>query len=267
MIRSPSPGRKESAKQRRERLQFEADERNRFAREQLCNEESTARTIALTQAESIDWLSLSLRFREEQVALMVDRRFYNQLIDRIEQQSNDHVQQRTQLEEELRRVRQAKTTLEDELKEIRLDHKLQTIQLPKKIKELEAGMMQAVQKAIRTLEEEKEKDAKAVLHGLNWSFGHHKQLYLDMLYEAQQKLRHFSQVLIESKSMHTNLPVHIKRQLEQCSKEDLLFMLDALSFEETVLEYLETRFPKPQPQRFATHDTPTGGPVVIKNPS
>ena len=49
--------------------------------------------------------------------------------------------------------------------------------------------------------------------------------------------------LVDLKSMHSNLPHRIKSQLEDQSREELLLILDALSFEDGVLQYLEAKYP------------------------
>ena len=53
------------------------------------------------------------------------------------------------------------------------------------------------------------------------------------------------------KPMHTNIPTRIRRQLEKLTLEDLMLILDTLSFEEGSLCYLLRRFPPPADNPFA----------------
>uniref|UniRef100_A0A7S4GM80 Uncharacterized protein n=1 Tax=Eutreptiella gymnastica TaxID=73025 RepID=A0A7S4GM80_9EUGL len=220
-------------------------------------ESETQARANFDMGEALARSELYLQFRDTQVSLMVDKKAYHDLIQKIADMNDAHAKEMKEMEDELTLTQKTKMKLEDEMAEIRLDQKLQAKSLPRKIKELEDNMINTVQEVINYMEVEKDKDSKTVMQGFNYQFGSNKQRYLDMLHETQSKLRHFSRVLAESKSMHSNLPTRIKRLLEDQSKEELLFMLDTLSFEDGVLEYFEKKFPQHQPQRWPTTLTPS----------
>lgn len=247
------PAKEKNAKADRialERAQKDLNEQSVIMNEEVSKREHTELIEVLERSE---W---HLRFREGQIALMVDRQAYNDLLKKIDETTECHGLAIKELEEELALTQRAKAKLENELSEIRIDHKMMIKSLPRQMKELEKSMVCTIQKMVDCLEQEKDLESKTVLQGFHLQFGKNKQQYLDILYEARAQLGHFSEVLLESKSMHSNLPPRIRRCLEDRSKEELIFMFDALSFEDGVMEYFEKKFPKAQPQRWTSAQSP-----------
>lgn len=199
--------------------------------------------------EILEWMERRLQFREGQVDLMVDCQKYSGLLQKVEEITAHHTKVVLQVQGELELTQRTKAKLEDELADIRIDQKLLVKALPKQLKDLETRLALAVQKAIDFLDLEQDVDHKMVARDLHLQFGRNKQLHLDLLHELQLRLGHLSEVLQESKSMHSNLPIRVRHILEERPKEELLFMIDALSFEDGVAEYFERKFPKSQPQR------------------
>mmetsp|Transcript_97246 Transcript_97246/g.167587 ORF Transcript_97246/g.167587 Transcript_97246/m.167587 type:complete len:281 (-) Transcript_97246:214-1056(-) len=248
----PKKGGAKKAEQERQRLEREAADR------QASEDDESRERDNLELAQRLEHDQLMLAFRETQVSLMVDLKAYRDLQQQLEDTTKAHAQQMQELEDELALTQKTKATLEEEMNDIRLDQKLLAKSVPRQMKALEEAMFQSVGKVITSMDADKQADAdsKAVMRNFNLEFGHHKQVYLDMLHETQGRLRQLSQVYAESKSMHSNLPKRIKLLLHDKSKEELMFMIDTLSFEESVLQYFEHKFPRSQPQRKATTPTP-----------
>jgi hypothetical protein len=196
-----------------------------------------------------------LAFHSGKIALMVERSLYQDSLREMEHltASNHIIVQ--DLENELLLVQNAKTKLEEELAEIRIEQKRQARSIPIQMKELEESMAKALADVINSFEQQKIIDNNTVMQNFNFQFGHNKQLYLDLLYEVESRVRHYSHVLAESKSVHSNLPPRIRKLLEERSKEEILFMIDTLSYEESVLGYFETKYPKESVPRWPTTST------------
>eukprot|EP00995_Heteronema_vittatum_P008167 NODE_333_length_1463_cov_202.850778_g244_i0.p1 GENE.NODE_333_length_1463_cov_202.850778_g244_i0~~NODE_333_length_1463_cov_202.850778_g244_i0.p1 ORF type:complete len:282 (+),score=95.78 NODE_333_length_1463_cov_202.850778_g244_i0:144-989(+) len=256
MTSSPEKRAPENRKQKKERLQRERDAVQQAERDHVTDGEAAGRAN-LSQTEELERTKYYLEFRDVQVSkLMIDRFFYNQLLQKVADLTESHAESQRQLQAELELTIKTKTTLETEMADIRLDQRLQAKALPRKIKELEDSMRQNVQNVIASVEDQKKLENETVMQSFNFQFGKNKQRYLDLLYETEEKLKHFSQVLAESKTMHSNLPTRIKRLLEDRTKEEILFMIDTLSYEEGVLQYFEKKFPKDCPHRWPTAVTP-----------
>eukprot|EP00667_Euglena_gracilis_P013010 EG_transcript_13402 len=88
-----------------------------------------------------------------------------------------------------------------------------------------AGDVRAVEEFLRTVEKSQDE-------------------YLQALKQAQEQLIGFADCLVDMKSMHSNLPIRIRNQLQELPKEELLLIIDSLSFEEGVLQHLNTQFPR-----------------------
>eukprot|EP01006_Ploeotia_vitrea_P056692 TRINITY_DN68120_c1_g3_i2.p1 TRINITY_DN68120_c1_g3~~TRINITY_DN68120_c1_g3_i2.p1 ORF type:complete len:382 (+),score=60.72 TRINITY_DN68120_c1_g3_i2:151-1146(+) len=70
-----------------------------------------------------------------------------------------------------------------------------------------------------------------------------KREYLLALKKSKENVLGLTDTLIDIKSMHSNLPQRIRSKLRELSPEELLIILDVLSFEDSVLQYLEARWP------------------------
>jgi hypothetical protein len=199
-------------------------------------------------------------FHQEAIALKVDRKFYADLITKIEDMSAAHQQLLLNLQDELSLVNAAKTKLEAELTDIRVEQKRQARELPERVRTIEENLSKALAEVIDSTEKQKYVENNTVLQNFNMKFGHDKQLYLDLLYDVKSKMMHYSHVLQESRSLHSNLPLRVRRRLEDCSKEELLFMMDAVSYDDSVSQYFEKKFPKEKSSRMPLSMMPLTSP-------
>lgn len=55
-------------------------------------------------------------------------------------------------------------------------------------------------------------------------------------------------------AMHSRIPLRIRKQLSRLEHGDLMLMLDTLSFDESTLKYLQSRFPPPPDDPFRVDD-------------
>eukprot|EP00906_Rhabdomonas_costata_P035332 RCo049640 len=166
------------------------------------------------------------------------RQMIAQLTSRLKQMEAERAAKGKEHEEavvELNR-RLAKQLSENRL--MRIQHKDAEQQWALRVQRLE----QSVTAAVDALTAAAEPQSTARVAVFQTAIEASKKEYLDALRKARHSLS-FTSDLVDLKSMHSNLPRRIQARLEGLSTEELRLLIDALSFEESVLAYLEAKWP------------------------
>jgi hypothetical protein len=85
-------------------------------------------------------------------------------------------------------------------------------------------------------------DAESCAAALNKALLESRRVHIDQAVNAQRRAQEVTELWREATSMHTRIPPRIRRTLQGLEKDDLLRILDTLSFETVVQRYLLYRF-------------------------
>ena len=143
-------------------------------------------------------------------------------------------------------ARKANELLENELRDVRTDQR--------QLKEILLGKMESLKRSMLTRIDETTKqvmtdiieDREKAKHLCNEDAERTRQCFLELMTEIRTRSERFTDMLQESKASHSNLPTRIRQKLQEMDQEELLLIIDTLSFESEVLQYFMFKFPPAQ---------------------
>ena len=155
---------------------------------------------------------------------------------------------------EVRAVTHAASAVEDSLKkaisiarrenyDLRALHTRQEKELALRLDQVQEELTEVVSQIDRSLLPEYAKSKSAEFFESSLDFISLK--YQNVLAKCRLRASRFNDSLLQVSSLHSNLPRHIKEILLQRSPEALVQLVDTLSFEINVQQYLEAMFPPP----------------------
>eukprot|EP00756_Hemistasia_phaeocysticola_P005018 Hpha_TRINITY_DN13135_c0_g1::TRINITY_DN13135_c0_g1_i1::g.113368::m.113368 len=147
----------------------------------------------------------------------------------------------------LQHTTMAKEALEDELREVRSYKRNDRDVLSSRMKTLERGLKKRLDEVISTTLTDVEEERQKARELWNQDVERTRVAFVELLQEIKETAGHLTHRLQEAKASHTNLPSRIRRRVEGLEKQELLLIIDTLSFEPEVLEYFMFRYP-PQPE-------------------
>eukprot|EP00998_Keelungia_sp_KM082_P006017 NODE_2293_length_1094_cov_59.664943_g2275_i0.p1 GENE.NODE_2293_length_1094_cov_59.664943_g2275_i0~~NODE_2293_length_1094_cov_59.664943_g2275_i0.p1 ORF type:complete len:326 (+),score=93.35 NODE_2293_length_1094_cov_59.664943_g2275_i0:87-1064(+) len=120
----------------------------------------------------------------------------------------------------------------------------------RRIRALENSVISALDTMMTENEQEAPEDrfAMASVEKFDGALARAKHDYLASVQHAKQQvvgLTDTEDTLYDIKSMHSNLPDSVRQKLRGLTPEELLIIIDVLSFEDSVMSYLETKWPAP----------------------
>eukprot|EP00997_Jenningsia_sp_PLL12_P006891 NODE_3472_length_771_cov_61.022161_g2903_i0.p1 GENE.NODE_3472_length_771_cov_61.022161_g2903_i0~~NODE_3472_length_771_cov_61.022161_g2903_i0.p1 ORF type:complete len:231 (-),score=98.51 NODE_3472_length_771_cov_61.022161_g2903_i0:77-748(-) len=167
------------------------------------------------------------------------KKIITQLQTQIEHLAAEKTYKSKETEEALEELHQklAKQITENRL--MRIQQKDSESDWARRVRKLEQEVVEALERLIGSHEEENVRNVEGFVENVNRSCNQ----YLLALREARDRSIGLTDSLLDIKSMHTNLPRRIKASLEELPKEELLLILDTLSFEESVSQYFAQNWP------------------------
>eukprot|EP01012_Entosiphon_sulcatum_P007787 TRINITY_DN14068_c0_g1_i1.p2 TRINITY_DN14068_c0_g1~~TRINITY_DN14068_c0_g1_i1.p2 ORF type:complete len:318 (+),score=110.88 TRINITY_DN14068_c0_g1_i1:147-1100(+) len=163
-----------------------------------------------------------------------------QLNAQIRQVQLDTAQKETEHEAAMEALRRKLAKQISENRLMRIAQKEAETEWGSRIRKLENSLTDALEELISNAEE---RGAPAVSN-FNRAVDTARDEYLAALKASRDGVLGITDTLVDIKSMHTNLPPYLRAVLQQLSREELLMIIDVLSFEDAVLQYLSAKFPK-----------------------
>lgn len=251
---------KESAKERKDREKAEALAAAQFhERQQFEIGEEKARQ-AVETTEYLERLEALVEFYTYMTnptsRLMVRYTEYQEIRNIMESDGIAKALQLRDLTAQYLHMKETYSTLQVELVHLRAECR----QLHQKVKrELKTEAFDVVQRELHAYIEKIDGDilhhredvAECGVH-LNQALENARIRSLKMADVTLQLSERMTLVLQQQQSMHTRIPVRIRKALFRLEKDDLVRILDTLSFEENALQAILHRFPPPQDDPFAT---------------
>eukprot|EP01061_Rhynchopus_euleeides_P012046 TRINITY_DN21647_c0_g1_i1.p1 TRINITY_DN21647_c0_g1~~TRINITY_DN21647_c0_g1_i1.p1 ORF type:complete len:280 (+),score=82.82 TRINITY_DN21647_c0_g1_i1:70-840(+) len=152
----------------------------------------------------------------------------------------------------LNHARKANELLENELRDVRTDQRQLKDILLRKMETLQQNMLQRIDDTNRQVMTDIVEDREKAKHLCNEDMERTRQRFLILMSEIRQRSERFTDMLQESKASHSNLPTRIRQKLQGMDKEELLLIIDTLSFESEVLQYFMFKFPPAQDRPYGT---------------
>lgn len=224
-----------AAAQFQERLDTEMEEeRARSSAEVL---ERLGRTEAL------------LRFHEILVLpsarLTVPHTTFEAIRSKMQNEGSVGAQRLLAMQVELRRVEKGAAQLLHELAHLRAEVRGVISGAKRSLDQVNANVNTALNDFVRQLDlavQYQQNDAEGCEAALNKALLEARRKHAQVALEAQERAQNITELWREATSLHTRIPPRIRRQLQALEKDDLLLMLDTLSFESVVHRYLLHRF-------------------------
>jgi hypothetical protein len=258
---------KESAKERKDREKAEAIAAAQFhERQQFEISEEKARQGVET-GEYLERLESLVEFYTYMISptsrLMVRYTEYQEIRDIMERDGIAKALQLRDLTAQYLHMKETYSTLQVELVHLRAECR----QLHHRVKkELKTEAFDVVQRELHAYIDKIDGDilhhredvAECGVH-LNRALENARLRSAKMADATLQLSEKMTMVLQQQQSMHTKIPIRIRKALARLEKDDLIRILDTLSFEESALQAILHRFPPPPDDPFAG-----GGPHYLE---
>eukprot|EP01063_Lacrimia_lanifica_P042023 TRINITY_DN9957_c0_g1_i2.p2 TRINITY_DN9957_c0_g1~~TRINITY_DN9957_c0_g1_i2.p2 ORF type:complete len:277 (+),score=101.33 TRINITY_DN9957_c0_g1_i2:1760-2590(+) len=238
------PGKKKEAlKQAKYEAWEEGRRRDRMAMEE---EEYQARKH-LEQGEELGSAQIRLQRFEEytdpEAGLSYSQNEHMEVQARVKEREDSLLADLTEAKQELTHVRSANDMLEAQLRDVRTDTRQLAESVRVKMEKLREEMLAAIDMAMaKTMSdiEAERVEADALFNG---NMEKTRQRFLELVDTLRHRSEYFTDLLLEAKHTHSNLPARIRRHLKDMECSELLMILDTLSFEPEVLQYFMFKFP------------------------
>jgi hypothetical protein len=224
-------------------------------------EEEKARQ-GVEHVEALERATAAVEFYRELVApasrMMVPRRTYNELKEKMRAEGEASASRVLEVQKEARRLEAFNSQLHYELVQLRREVRGLTSTVLTGLDTQSQNVQLALRTTVTSIDNAIKRgrlDASESAHLLNRTLEQARQAHLDLAQQTQAQAQKITAVWQEHTSMHSRIPPRIRQKLRSTAVEDLLLVLDGLSFEEGVLKFLLYRFPPELDDPFAV--TPT----------
>ena len=146
----------------------------------------------------------------------------------------------------LAHARKANELLEAELRDVRTDQRQLRDTLLGKMESLRQRMLDRIDETTRRTLTDIRKDREEAMQLCNEDMVRTRLRFLELQKEIRSRSERFTESLQESKASHSNLPTRIRQHLQEMPQEELLLIIDTLSFESEVLQYFMFKYPPAQ---------------------
>ena len=218
---------------RRDRERFEEEETS--VRDEIkFHVEFESQSILLQQlqeyVDSSNELSISMsRHKElEKQQLLTQEKIENEL---------------SEIKASLKHTTGAKEVLEEKLRDVRIDHRHVKEVVCNRIDDLQKKLIKDINSVIHGVMEDVVDDRETAKQLCNREMENTRLAFLDLMREIRVSAEQFTAVLQDAKATHSNLPTRIRRQLQEMPTDQLLLVIDTLSFDYEVLQYFMFKFP------------------------
>ena len=233
-----------AAAQEAERLEFDADE------------DKGRQWVELQQR--MERLETSVEFYERLVApqnhLMVWRRDYEELRQKMQLEGGLSASRVLAMQQEVYEKEQHHSVLQQELVHLRTECKLLAAKVNKRTEAMQLQVTDRLEECINAIEgsiQRQRSDAAECAQHLHYALDNARVESSELAKGSLSTAQKVTLTIQENTSMHTRLPRRIRSQLQKLDKEDLLLILDTLSFEDSTLQHMLYRFPPGDDDPFA----------------
>jgi hypothetical protein len=248
---------KESAKERKDREKAEKAAAAQAAErlEQEVDEERARRQVEL--AERCERAEATVRFYETLAQpknkMMVRQVVFDELEAKMRKDAECNATRLLRLQQEMYTYQKASDLIQKELVDVRTEYKLLANAISAETTSLRNYVVARLEDSVHAMEEsvlgsreEVEDNARLLNEGLEKA----RLAHIKRVREVAARAHGVTELLQENTSMHTRVPGRIRRTLQRLERDDLLVILDTLSFEDSTLEYLQYKYPPTQDSPF-----------------
>lgn len=241
---------KESAKQKKDREKAEkavaqmAQERQ----DTEIDEDKARQLVELT--ERMSRLEITNEFFERMVSpgsrLMVRRTDYDAIRKQMQVEAAASADRVLSMQTRFHDMQRSHSVLLQELAHLRGECKRLASTITSETGKMRGTVADALQECVASIEGEivrHRRDAAECAQHLNLSLEESRLRAVKMADEALRQAQKVTQIMQEHTSMHTRIPARIRSALQRLEKDELMLILDTLSFEDAALQYLMYRFP------------------------
>ena len=240
---------KETAKERKEREKAEALAIAQAAdRQQFEGTEDKARQVFELQ-ERVEWLEACHEFYHHLVLpssrLMVRRTEYDELREVMNRDSQVSSQRVQTMREEYLQMKTAVSELQLELVHLRSECRKLAQQSKTEQQLIREQVHTSLSSCVERIEEDILNHRQDVEHcgaHLQTTLEDARMRSLRMARAAMSMSDRITNVMVSNTSMHTNIPRRIRASMERLEHNELMTILDALSFDPFVIQQLMYRF-------------------------
>ena len=270
------PPKKESAKDRKAREKAE-----KFAAQQLAerldmeaDEEKARQWQELV--ERMERTQLLLEFHEALVhpsnKLMISHTAYDELRAKMQKESSRSAERVLSMQVGQRQVERHSKQLQQELVHLRSEVRTLSAQVSGQVDAHRHKVHSSLQNFVDSLEASivgQREDAVESGNLLNLTLEESRVAHVALAKKVDAKAQQVTALWQDNTSMHTRIPPRIRATLTRLDKDDLMLILDTLSFDDTVLKYLQYRYSPGPDDPFADTDdvAPITNPAAIPAPS
>eukprot|EP01006_Ploeotia_vitrea_P066564 TRINITY_DN95240_c0_g1_i1.p1 TRINITY_DN95240_c0_g1~~TRINITY_DN95240_c0_g1_i1.p1 ORF type:complete len:331 (-),score=35.77 TRINITY_DN95240_c0_g1_i1:257-1249(-) len=221
-------------------------------------------TIGTLQQQVAELRQLCLTLSEDKKKLETE---VTQLKDQVKEQDKDHeetVDELTLTRKQLAELSEKSAAKDDELERLSTalskhvqktlfdnrDRRTEINEEERSLTTLVHAMDLKLKSALdKLIEDEQEFDRKQKMdlaQAFISKIDEYSEKYIQMLLEAKERARSLPDILMLGKmghTMHSQLTAEMKQQLREFSKDELLILLDCLSFEDGVANFLNVELP------------------------
>lgn len=178
--------------------------------------------------------------------LMVSHTSYNELRLKMQKDSRLNAERMLTMQQEVDHVRKYHGALQQELAHLRTHTKSLAAKVGTEMGTMREDVDKALSDCVAAIQGSilrQREDAQECAQHLSVSLEQAKLKAAEMTSSTLSCAHKVTQLLQENTSMHTRIPTRIRRQLQSLERDDLLLILDTLSFEDSTLQYLLYKFP------------------------
>jgi hypothetical protein len=249
---------KESAKERKDREKAEAHAAALLQQRQDLDVEEEKARQQQEMLERLDRAELGVeyfqRMIDPQSRIVVRRTEFDEMRNNLQRDSVLSAQRIFDLQEMHNAIKVAHVELQQELVYLRSECKSLAANLHKSAQQCQDQVIAEVSQCVARIEHQilhHRQDTAESGQLLNLALEKARLAAIENANVALATAHKISSLMQQHHPMHSRIPRRIKRILEQLEKEELLMILDTLSFEDSVLQYLLYRHPPGPDDPFA----------------
>lgn len=256
---------KENAKSKKEREKME-----KFAQQQ--STERLDEEIAEDQArreqelqEKLERDEIYIEFYQILVnpvnRLMVSFTAFAEMRNKMQKDGASSASRILSMQEEMYKQQKFHQNLQKEMVHLRAENRALSAKVGQLMEEVSTTVDRRLTNCIDSVEGSilrQREDCAETLYLLNRSLEESKHKALRVAEDALFAANRVTKLMQENTSMHSKIPHRIRTTLQGLEKEELLLMLDTLSFDEPALQYLLYRYPPSRDDPFQSSATNEG---------
>ena len=251
------PPKKESVKERKGREQAEAMTAAFHTERKECETaEDKARAHLLLQ-ERVGFLSTAnaayAKMLDPHSRMTVRRTEYDDVKRQLQEEAGAGAERIMSIQKKFAGVQHAHAELQVELAHLRQDSRKMAGIARREVGRMRARVEERLDCCVADIENSilhQRSDTLESAQHLNVALEENMKKVMQMTEEAKAAALKVTTLQQEHSSLHSRIPRRIRNKLFEAEKEDLLLILDTLSFEDSTLEYLLCRYPPTEDSPF-----------------